>query len=179
MKTITTTITVYKFNELSEEAQRKALKKLSEINLTQEWHQNIYEDAEKIGVFISDFSLDKYQCNASLEDDVNVICDKILFVHNRQPDELKAIAERYLKQYNEMIETHYRPTTAEDAPDELIAKYDAVADQLETDFVTEIERHYLQRLEKEYKRRTSIHSVIDTIYANSYYFTEEGSIYHE
>ena len=175
MKTIT--ITVYKFNELSEEAQRKALEKLSDINLTNNWHEEIYNNAEKIGVFISDFDLSKYQCNASLEDDVNVICDKILFIHNHQPDELKLVAERFLKQHNELIETHYRPTTVEGATEIDFAKYDAAADQLETDFVREIERHFLQRLEKEYKRRTSIHAVIDTIYANSYYFTEDGNLY--
>jgi len=175
MKTIT--VTVYKFNELSELSKQNALEKLSDINVMNDWHEEIYNNAEKIGVFISDFDLNKYQCNASLEDDVNVICDKILFVHNKQPDELKAIAERYLKQHNELIETHYRPTTVEDATEIDFAKYDAAADQLETDFVGEIERHYLQRLEKEYKRRTSIHAVIDTIYANDYDFTEDGNLY--
>ena len=57
MKTIQ--INLYKFDELTEEAQRAALDKYSDINVDYDWWDSIYEDAKRIGLQITEFDLDR------------------------------------------------------------------------------------------------------------------------
>lgn len=57
MKTIT--INLYSFNELSKEAQQKALNKLATINVEHDWWDDTYEDAKNIGLEIKEFDLDR------------------------------------------------------------------------------------------------------------------------
>ena len=47
MKTVT--INLFNFNELNEKAKEKALNKLRDINLEDNWWQFTYEDAKNIG----------------------------------------------------------------------------------------------------------------------------------
>ena len=55
----THTINTYSFNELSEEAQQKAIENLSDINVNFDWWNFTYEDAKNIGLKITSFDLDR------------------------------------------------------------------------------------------------------------------------
>jgi len=57
MKTIS--INLYSFNELSSEAQNKALSKYVTINVEHDWYDSTYEDAEQVGLKITGFDLDR------------------------------------------------------------------------------------------------------------------------
>ncbi len=57
MRTVRTK--VYKFDELSKEAQQKAIERLSDINVDYDWWQSTYEDAANIGLKITGFDLDQ------------------------------------------------------------------------------------------------------------------------
>src|SRR5262245_16755614 len=55
MRTIRTK--VYKFKELSTEAQEKAIEKFYDINVDHDWWDSTYEDAKNIGLKIKSFDL--------------------------------------------------------------------------------------------------------------------------
>lgn len=55
----TKTINLYEFDELSEDAKEKALQNLWDINVDHEWWDYIYEDAERIGLKITGFDIDR------------------------------------------------------------------------------------------------------------------------
>jgi len=57
MRTIETT--VYKFDELSDEAKQQSIENLYDLNVDYEWWDCTYEDAENIGLKISEFDLDR------------------------------------------------------------------------------------------------------------------------
>ncbi len=53
------TIKLYEFDELSERAQEEAIEKLSDINVDYDWWKYVYEDAERIGLKINEFDLER------------------------------------------------------------------------------------------------------------------------
>ncbi len=57
MRTVRTK--VYKFDELSEQAKRVAIDKLSCINVEFDWWDSTYEGAKNIGLEITGFDLDR------------------------------------------------------------------------------------------------------------------------
>ena len=57
MKTIE--INLYEFSELSDKAKQKAISKLSDINVSHDWWNFTYDDAENIGLKITSFNLDR------------------------------------------------------------------------------------------------------------------------
>lgn len=57
MRTIETNL--HKFEELTEGAKEKALEQLWDINVDLDWYDFTYEDAEKIGLKISEFDIDR------------------------------------------------------------------------------------------------------------------------
>ena len=48
---------VYHFNELSDDAKETAIQELSDINVGYEWWQYNFDDAENIGLKITEFEL--------------------------------------------------------------------------------------------------------------------------
>lgn len=50
---------VYKFNELSEESQQKAIENLYDINVDYDWWESTHEDAKTIGLEITEFDIDR------------------------------------------------------------------------------------------------------------------------
>ena len=57
----TRTCNVYTFEELSPEGQRKAIERYYDINVDHEWWRYTYDDAEDIGLKITEFDLDRLQ----------------------------------------------------------------------------------------------------------------------
>lgn len=55
----TETINIYQFNELSNEAKQNAIKQNYDINVSHDWWTNTYEDAERIGLQITSFDLER------------------------------------------------------------------------------------------------------------------------
>ena len=90
MRTITTTVEAYKFEELSEKAKEKALQKLLNINLDHNWWDSEYEDAANIGLKLTAFKLDRnkhaegFFCNSATE-----VADKIMSEHGNQCETYK------------------------------------------------------------------------------------------
>ena len=157
---------VYTWEELTDEQKEKALSKLYDLNTDYEWWQNVYEDAEQVGIKITSFDLGRYVEGDLLlsaeEMAVNIIKD-----HGEQCETFKT-AQKFLDDQND-----------DPMPDEQDDDFGAWEDRmldLENEFRRSILEDYLTMLQKEYEYLSSEEAIIGTIKANEYEFDENGNI---
>lgn len=164
MRTITTHTTVYKFGELSEEAQRKALENLYDINVSFDWWESTYEDAETIGCEIKGFDIDRGSyCRLACND---AHATALLIVENHGPDcDTRKLAEQYLKDHDALER------------DEDGDIFTDLLEALDVEFIRALGEEYLSLLRQEYEYQTSEEAVKETIECNEYDFTIEGRIF--
>lgn len=153
---------VFKFDELSEEAQQKAVENHYDINIDHQWWEFIYADAKNIGLKIEGFDIDRASyCKGTL-------CYGIREVMNN-----------IIKEHGEGCETHRTAIAYLQILDALAAddsKFDEKFDQIEYDFEYALKEDYRVMLSKEYEYLTSKESIIKTIKANDYDFLANGKI---
>lgn len=154
MRTITTHTTVYKFDELPEDAQRKVLEHYYDINVDFDWWEFTYEDAKTIGCEIDSFDLDRGSYCKLTCDDAHRTARLIVENHGETCGTRK-LADEYLKDLE-----HGRP-----------------ADEIEEEFIRALSKEYLSILRREYEHQTSEEAIKETIEANDYDFTIEGRIF--
>lgn len=183
---VTRTITLYKFDELSEEAQQKALDNLRDINVDYNWWLTTYEDANNIGLKITEFDLgNSKKIDGELFEYLIDSCRMIRHNHGKNCDTYKT-AQQYLKEYiaaflkwkeenkdDEYYEdcTHWKP---KDWLNEF--KYSYEAKEVEKDFTNALLQDYYSMLDEEYDYRTSDEQVKETIEANEYLFHSNGTL---
>jgi len=184
MKERTETLRTYQFEELSGEAQDKALEEMYDANIWHDWHEIVLDEAaqdwrEKYGITFNPgktyFDIDR---------------DNYLYFHDGLEIEdsaklLRAISGNAgygLAAHNGLLEpysenTHYgggrarthlrlqdnRDSTTRDLP------FDA------DEWLYDLTQELLSRLSKEYDYLTSREAIIETIEANEYEFYEDGS----
>ncbi len=158
MKTIK--INLYKFNELSSEAQQTALERLSDININYNWWRTTYEDARNVGVEIEEFDLSRRQISGGVMSSAGETVESILKEHGKDCETYKT-ALRYKHSFQQ--------NSSEQDEEEL--------NETERYFEQEILEDYLNILRKEYEYLSSKEAIIETIQANEYDFTEEGHLY--
>lgn len=94
MKTITKTTDIYEFDELSEKAKERARDWWREGGLDYEWRDCIYEDAERIGLKITEFDLARSRhAKGDLLKSPTEICSLILSEHGKTCDTYKLAME--------------------------------------------------------------------------------------
>lgn len=168
MKTIE--INLYKFAELSDEAQQTAIEKLSDINVDYNWWDSTYEDAKNVGIVITSF--DDYNCSGDVMDTEQTAHD-ITNQHGKSCDTYKT-AFSYLLERDEVIANWPKDGLGEfENEDELDAKLDDMGE----DFEKAILEDYRIMLRKESEYLQSKEAIISTIEANDYDFTEDGEMY--
>lgn len=148
---------VYPFDELSEDAQEKAIENLWDINLDYEWWECTFEDAKNVGVVITEFELDRGSyCKGTIEDAIDT-------------------ARAILKEHGDTCETWQ---TAKDFHD-IVAKDGEDTEDYESlcsEFTYSILEDYRIMLQKEYESRYTEDAIVETINANEYEFTENGQL---
>jgi len=145
MKTIQ--INIYKFDELTEIAQKKVLNVFHDINVTWDWWQSVYEDAACIGLKIEAFDLNQNTLRLRLIHgvDFHIVQKRILDNHGKNCDTYK-IAENMSKlSYEESI--------------------------------SKLSQAYLDMLKKHYEYLLNEETVKDTIRANDYHFLLSGQLF--
>lgn len=162
MRTIETT--VYQFSELSNEAKQNAVNELSDINVYFDWWESIYEDAQKIGLKITSFDLDRNR-RATGEFILSAceVAQNIMNEHGKMCETYKT-AENFLNPWNPVF-SNYMDETSEDKLMEL-----------EHYFLSSILEDYSIMLQKESEYRMTDEAIIETIEANEYEFTENGKM---
>lgn len=172
MKTIE--IKLYKFEELSSEAQDKVIEELYDINISHEWWEYSYEDAKNVGIKITGFDLDRANyCKIEPYYKYSTIANKIMAEHGENC-ETYILAETFLKERDEIIDSAELDENG-DFEDQYLV--DEKLDDLENEFEYDLENEYLSMLKSEFEYLTSNEAIIETIEANEYNFTEEGEQY--
>ena len=146
MKTITKTVTVYHYDELSEQAKENVLQMLCDINVDYNWWEFVYEDAEQIGLKLTSFDTGRG----------NDISGSLLW----EPSEVK---KAVLENHGKMCDTY-----------KYVKSCDLRKEQEREDFLRGLLEEYLSMLKKEYEYLTSEEAIIETIQSNEYEFTENG-----
>lgn len=173
MKTIETK--VYTFDELSESAKECARNWWREHGLDYEWWDNLFEDAERIGLKITGFELSSnrhacghFNCFGGAEQCANLI----LAEHGKDCETFKTATDFLadLTKLNAEI-------TAVDGDDETNVDYETWQDkrgELDEEFLKSLLEDYSTMLQKELEWLNSKECVDETITANEYTFTETG-----
>jgi hypothetical protein len=154
----TAEITIYTFAELSDKAKEKALEYLSDINTYYEWWDYIYEDAENIGLRITSFDTYQGEITGELCLSISEIATNIIESHGKDCGTYKVAQALYATRHGK--ENRYKDGSGND-------------DTFKNSLLAE----YLSMLSREYDYLTSEESIIETIEANEYDFTEDGKIF--
>ena len=161
---------VYKFEELSSEAQSKAIEDNWDWNVTDEWWQFTYDDAENIGLKIKGFDIDRGSyCKGDFTLSANEVSQNIFNNHGEEcetyktaksfMDEWQPIFNDYIDENSEGYESGENETKLQD---------------IENDFLTNILEDYRIILTKEYEYLTSKESIKDMLIVNALEFTQDG-----
>lgn len=154
-------IKAYKFSELSEDAKQTAIENYRDINTSFDWWEFTCEDASNIGLKIYSFDFDHYvegkfiytaeECAVAITENHGESCETF------------KTAQTFLKDLAELRATITEDDDKEDEEDEL-----------NTEFLKSLCEDYRIMLRNEYEYQQSDESVIETIEANGYEFTEGG-----
>ena len=165
-------INIFKFNELNEEAKQNAISNLYNINIDYNWWEFIYEDAKNIGLKITSFNLDRNRY-AKGEFILNApeVAQNILSNHGKECETYKT-AESFLEVWQPIFNAYM---------DEESEKYESSESEdemqeLEDDFLNSLLEDYSIILQNACDYLQSDESIIDTIEANDYEFTEDGEM---
>ena len=169
----TKTINVYSFDELSDEAKKKVLTKLYDINVSFDWWEFTYEDANNIGLKLEGFDIDRGNyCEGKFLASAEETAHKIEKEHGETCETFKD-AKAYLKERDQVIDT-----APKDENGDFVSEYelDEKLDELDSEFLKILCQDYLIMLRHEYEYQTSEEAIIETIRANEYEFDENGKL---
>jgi plasmid maintenance system killer protein len=175
MRTIQTTL--YKFNELSEAAQKKAITEFYSINIEHDWFDFIFEDAKNIGLKINEFDNDRGYCKGKLLHSLTEVCDLIITNHGESCETHKT-AKSYLKEWDKLVAEHSDGIQKDKVCEDKEYEFDKLADELDKQFRLSLCEDYRIILQHEYEYQTSDAAIKETIIANDYEFTIEGNFHH-
>ena len=166
------TVKLYEFKELSEKAQQKVLEKFYDINVDHGWWENVYEDAENIGLKIEGFDLYHYSACGEFNMSANEVAANILKEHGDSCETYKT-AENFMEKWQPVFDEYMNENSdkyeSRESEDELL--------NLESEFLKSLLEDYRIILHKEYEYRTSKEAIIETIECNAYLFTEDGKLF--
>ena len=159
----TRTYTVYKFKELPEVAQEKAIEKYYDINVDHEWWDFTCDDAKNIGLEIKEFELDRgsYVKGEFILDETQVAAN-ICKEHGETCETYKT-AKRFQADYAKLPEGDDDDTQEK-------------RETLQADFLQLLCEDYRIILQRDYEYLMSKEAIIETFESNDYDFTDDGKI---
>lgn len=167
-------ITVYSFSELAEDIQDKVIDRLADINCFDDWSDSVYEDAKTVGLKIAAFDIDRRDIDIEFINDAPFTAGKIMSEHGEECDTYK-LAQAFEKDRDALVAKHsdgiHTAVVHEDNED----AFDTECDELEDDFLQALGEEYLSLLRQQYEYLTSREAIIETIEANEYTFTKNGT----
>lgn len=181
---VTKTITLYSFEELSEDKQDKVIETLSDVNVDHDWWDHAYQDAANIGLKIEEFDLYRGIVKGGLTFYLLDACKSIRMNHGKECDTFKTASdyhEAYIAAFVEWHGTQTQqpsPSTSHWKPVDWLAefKFEDKAQDIEVDFAKALLEDYRIILEKEYRWLTSREAIVETIDANGYLFNKDGTL---
>lgn len=168
----TLTKTVYSFNELSEEAQQKAIENLSNINLDYAWFEHVYYEANVIGLKITSFDLDRNKhANGEFLISASEVAANIISQHGETCETYKT-AQSFLEYFNPVFASYMD----ENSEDYESRESEEKLQELENDFLSSLLEDYANILQNEYEYLYSDEAIKEKIEANQYEFNEDGTL---
>lgn len=169
-------ITLYQFKELSEESQQKAIEKLWDLNVTHDWWESVYEDAERIGLKITEFDLDR---NRYVKGNLLVSgyeCAELIIKNHGKDCNTYKTASQFLIDWSKLVAKYSDGITLDKVTEENENDFDNAANELESEFENSLLEDYSIILQNEYEFLTSRQAIVEAIEANEYEFTEDGEL---
>jgi len=164
---------VFKFNELSDNGKENAIEGLCDINVDYEWWESVYEDAEQIGIKITGFDIGRSAyCSGELQLSAHEVAANIILEHGGHCETNKT-AQAFLDGVNSIEVTEGEEVADTDDDEE----YEGKMMELEDGFTKSVLEDYRIMLRKSYNYFTSEEAIVETIEANDYEFTADGSMY--
>lgn len=172
----TKTITLYSFDELSEESKEKAINNLSTINVDFEWWESIYEDAQRIGLKITGFDLDRHRhATGNFIESATECADKILKEHGKECETYKT-AKQFISDRDSLVAKYSDGIEKDKVEEGKEFEFDKECDELENEFLRSLLEDYSLMLQKESEYLQSREAIEETIKANECFFTESGDL---
>ena len=168
------TIKTYSVQELSEEAKEKAIDELWSINVDYDWWNYIYFDAEDIGCKITSFDMDRGEIGFEFTSEAEKVAQNILKTLIPDRDKYKT-AQLFLESQNRTLDKYCN--NAGEFQEDQEYEFEQEIKDIEEDFRQALGEDFLSSLRKEYEWLVSEESIIETIKANDYNFTESGELY--
>lgn len=175
--------TLYRFQELDESAQEKAMERLWDLNVDYDWWDHIYHDAADVGLKITGFDTYRNTISGELTDYLLDSCKLIRKNHGKDCETFKT-AKVYLDEY---IEAFVKWREAEQSsgdqddfegwkPADFLEefKWTDEAKEVEKEYQKALLEDYLILLRDEYDYRTGKEALRESILAGEYLFTENG-----
>ena len=153
-------IKVYLFKELDEQTKEKAIRNNYDIAIQDDWYDFTKHDLKEVDIELRSFDIDRGSYAEIHIDYLFNTCEKIIKSHGENSETYK-IAERYIKEYNE-IHCHIH--------------HDDDIENLDEEYQKEFSEEVLSMLRQEYEYMTSEEYIIEMFESNEYEFTAEGKI---
>ena len=170
------TINVYSINELSEDVQTKVINKMSDINVSDSyWYEILKEGAKEIGLVISTFDIDRRYIKGVFKETAFETACKIKKEHGENCDTYKTAANyltNYDLEFKQFEDVNKKGYCSEDKEEQ----FDQWLDEFDQSFLKELLQDYLKIFKDEYEYLISKECIKESIIANEYFFTEDGTM---
>lgn len=175
MRTVRTK--VYKFSELSDKAKEVALNECRYFNVDHDWWDSTFMDAERIGLKITGFDLDRNRhCTGHFIGDALECANKILAEHGEMCETYKT-AQTFIQDRDALVEKHSDGVDLSIVSEDNEYEFDQECDELEEEFLASLLEDYSIILQKDYEYFLSDEAVEESIEANEFEFLETGKRY--
>ena len=151
--------TEFEYNELSEDAKRKAVQNMYDINVDHDWWDTVYENAAEIGCEIKGFDLGWAKT-------IDLMVQSRFYDHD--------VAKKILENHGNGCDT-YQVAASYLFRWKFAADQDEFHEENTEDFQEKIAKCYLNALDQEYEYLTNDESIIESIGCNGYLFDEDGN----
>ena len=157
----TKTYNVYYFDELSKEAQEKALERYYDINVCyDDWY---YSEPDYSIIDLKAFDLYRETIVIDFKESAEKTAQTILVEYGKHCKEY-ILSKSFLKEYKKALKNNKNN------------EYEDVCVNLENDYREELAQCYLDNLQQQYDYLTSGEAIKETFEANEYQFTIDGKI---
>ena len=168
MRTIRTK--VYKFDELSKEAQNAAINSNYDINVFFDWWQDTYNDAENIGLKITSFDLDRNRkADGNFLLSANEVAANIFREHGEHCETYKTaldFIELWQPIFNNYMDENHENYESAESESKLI--------EIEGYFLKSLLEDYSITLQNESEYLQGEEAIKETLIANEYEFLQTG-----
>lgn len=165
-------INTFAFNELQEDIQAKVIAKELDSFLYY-WDDSIIQRAKDIGVSITSYDLQAYECGITLRYSYQEIADKIIMEY-AEDDSINILSKQFLNTRDLLVEKYSDGVNKSVVAEDKEYEFDLELDELEDDYRNELEGEFCSQLINEYEYKTS-YEYAKEMFAE-YEFTEDGQI---